>query len=262
MAKLLVVHWRPAEAEEGMALLRKAGHAVEVYSEQGGTGLGRFKEGPPCAVVISLERLPSHGRTMGHWFRTTKATAHVPLVFVGGAEEKVEAARAMFADAVFTPWSRVRSSVKEALRTPQVAMPSSQCSTKEVWQKLEVKPGDRLLQLHGPTHLKPILGATLPADVKLTRRSGASAKAPKEVDLVLLFAERLQDIKHGFPIATAATPGRRPLWICWPKKTSSIQTDVTQAAVMAFARGSGWTDTKVCRIDDDWSGHMFRRKRT
>ncbi|MGB0951795.1 MAG: hypothetical protein ACPG31_01090 [Planctomycetota bacterium] len=261
MAKLLVVHWRPAEAEDGIALLQKAGHAVEVYSEEGGTGLGRFKEELLDAVVISLERLPSHGRTMGHWFRTTKATAHVPLVFVGGADDKVEVARAMFADAIFTPWSKVRGSVKDAMRTPQTAMPNSECSTKEVWQKLEVKAGDRILQLNGPTRLKPILGASLPTDVKLSRRVGASAKAPKQVDLVLLFAERLQDIKHGFPIATAATAERRPLWICWPKKTSSIQSDVTQAAVMAFARGSGWTDTKICRIDEDWSAHMFRRKR-
>ena len=261
MAKLLVVHWKPAEAEGGIALLKRAGHEVEVYSEQGGAGLGRFKEAPPAVVVISLERLPSHGRTMGHWFRTTKATAHVPVVFVGGAEEKVEIARAMFADAVFTPWNRVRGAVTKAMRRPQEAMPTPACSTKEVWQKMQIQSGDHVLQLGGPARLKPILGPSLPHDVKLSRRIGTAPKPPKQVDQVLLFVERLADLKHGFPIATAATPGRRALWICWPKKTSSISTDVTQAAVMAFARASGWTDTKICRIDDDWSGHMFRRRR-
>ncbi|PCJ54411.1 MAG: hypothetical protein COA70_04610 [Planctomycetota bacterium] len=79
--------------------------------------------------------------------------------------------------------------------------------------------------------------------------------------MVFLFAERLQDINQHFQKAVDHTPDKRPMWICWPKKTSGITTDVTQAAVMAFARGSGWTDTKICRVDDDWSGHMFRRKR-
>lgn len=232
-----------------------------VHCAQGGIGLARFKNALPDVVVISLERLPSHGRTMGHWFRTTKATAGVPLVFVGGSEDKVEVAQQMFGDAIFTPWSRVRSAVRDAMRKPQTAMPTPIYSTKEVWQKLEVQAGDRILQLGGPTKLKPILGKRLPEDVSLVRRTGNRPSVPKHVDLVLLFAERLQDIKHGFPVATAATEQRRPLWICWPKKTSKITTDVTQAAVMAFARGSGWTDTKICRIDDNWSGHMFRRKR-
>ena len=255
MARALLVHWKPEEASEGLAVLKQAGHKVEVYSAKGGVGLSKFKSKLPEVVIVSLERLPSHGRELATWFRSTKATAAVPIIFVGGAEEKVIPARASFPDAVFCTWRGIRGAITKAIRTPQTATPSLVCSTKALWQKLEVREDDVILQLGGPNNLLQTLGSDLPTSVKLTKRPS------KKVSLVLLFAERLQDMNQHFQKAVDHTPDKRAMWICWPKKTSTIPTDVTQAAVMAFARGSGWTDTKICRIDDDWSGHMFRRKR-
>lgn len=216
MTRLLVVHWKPEEAAEGLALLEQAGHGVEIYSAPGGAGMARFREEVPDVLLISLERLPSHGREAARWFRTTKATRSVPI---------------------------------------------AACSTKPLWQKLELREGDRVFQWGGPADLRHILGDGLPDGISITRRTSSDAKIPKRIDLILLFAQRISDLEDRFPIASAATPLKRPLWLCWPKKTSGVETDVTQAAVMELGRSNNWTDTKICRVDESWSGHMFRRKR-
>ena len=166
MARVLVIHWRPEEAEDGLALLRKAGHEVEVFSDQGGKGLSRFRKEPPEVVLASLERLPSHSRHFAQWFRTSKGTEQVPIVFVGGKEDKVAAAREMLPDAVFCAWRTVRGAVTKALRTPQTAVPPEQLSDKPLWKRLEVRAGDRVLQVGGPADLHALLGDELPAYAK------------------------------------------------------------------------------------------------
>jgi hypothetical protein len=44
------------------------------------------------------------------------------------------------------------------------------------------------------------------------------------------------------------------LWVAWPKKASGVATDMTEDAVRAVALPRGWVDTKVCAIDETWSG--------
>jgi len=262
VSRILVVHWKPEEAESGLALLRRAGHEVEVYADRGGVGLAKYKQEVPEVVLVSLERLPSHGRHFAHCFRTTKATAQVPIVFVGGVEEKVAIAREMLPDAICCSWRGVRGAVTRALKIKQTQAPQPGAAhDKALWQKLEIRAGDRVLQLGGPEDLLPLLGEGLPTDVELLATDDPDIGDLGPADLVLLFAQLLQDIKQWFPQAAALTPDKRQLWICWPKKSSGVDTNVTQAAVMAYARASGWADFKICRVDDTWSGHMLRRRR-
>ncbi len=55
--------------------------------------IGHFREIAPDAVVLDLDRLPSHGREVGTMLRDSKNTRHLPLVFAGGTPEKVERIR-------------------------------------------------------------------------------------------------------------------------------------------------------------------------
>jgi CheY-like chemotaxis protein len=261
VSRVVVVHWKPELASEGLAALRNVGHEVEVYADQGGVGLARFKKQLPDVVLISLERLPSHGRAIGQWFRTTKATAAVPLIFVGGVEEKVALARTMFSDAIFCSWADAKTAIKKALQTPQSAIPEPICSAKNLWRKLEIREGDKVLQLGGPADLRGILGEDLPLDVTLLRRVNPIVKKPKQLDIVLLFAANQVDLRNWFEFAASITPEKRPLWICRPKLSSGVKTDITQGDVFDRLRGAGWTDVKVCRVDDIWTGHMLRRRK-
>jgi hypothetical protein len=50
---------------------------------------------------------------------------------------------------------------------------------------------------------------------------------------------------------------RTSLWICWPKKTSPLASDVSETEVRERGLAAGIVDVKVCAVDEDWSGHKF-----
>jgi hypothetical protein len=54
------------------------------------------------------------------------------------------------------------------------------------------------------------------------------------------------------------TAGR--LWVCWPKKSSGVATDLTENVVRMFGLAEGLVDVKVCAIDETWSGLAFVRR--
>jgi len=53
-----------------------------------------------------------------------------------------------------------------------------------------------------------------------------------------------------------AGEGQR-LWIAWPKKSSGVDTDVSDALVRSSGLHVGLVDYKVCSISDVWSGMCF-----
>ena len=79
-------------------------------------------------------------------------------------------------------------------------------------------------------------------------------------DVVLAFAPDLATLRRRFAPAMAATttPGR--LWVCWPKRSSGVATDLTENIVRELGLADGLVDIKVCAIDETWSGLAFVRR--
>ena len=44
------------------------------------------------------------------------------------------------------------------------------------------------------------------------------------------------------------------IWVSWPKQASKVPTDVTQDTIREVALPTGLVDTKVCAVDETWSG--------
>ena len=44
------------------------------------------------------------------------------------------------------------------------------------------------------------------------------------------------------------------VWVSWPKQASKVPTDVTEDTIREVALPLGFVDTKVCAIDETWSG--------
>lgn len=44
------------------------------------------------------------------------------------------------------------------------------------------------------------------------------------------------------------------VWISWPKRASKVASDVTEDVVREVALPLGLVDTKVCAVDEIWSG--------
>ena len=50
------------------------------------------------------------------------------------------------------------------------------------------------------------------------------------------------------------------LWICWPKKSSKVATDVDEGMVREIGLAAGLVDVKVCAVTEIWSGLKFVRR--
>jgi len=44
------------------------------------------------------------------------------------------------------------------------------------------------------------------------------------------------------------------VWVSWPKKAAKVPTDITEDTIREVALPMGFVDTKVCAIDETWSG--------
>ena len=113
MARIFYVHWNENEALERIAPMTEAGHDVRAHWSTESTP--SLKGELPDAVVISLDRLPSHGRAVAEWFREANSRRHISIVFEGGKPDKVSVARAKFPEARFYETGRAADMLERLL---------------------------------------------------------------------------------------------------------------------------------------------------
>ena len=117
-------------------------------------------------------------------------------------------------------------------------------------KKLGIKAGTSAWLIEMPASVKKELSKEL-ASVKLVKAPSSS------LDFIHAFVSTKADLKKGLPIWKKALAKTGALWISWPKKTSSLATDLTGDIVRELGLAAGLVDIKVCAVDDDWSGHKF-----
>jgi len=115
LRRLVLVHWQQAEAEQMAASVRELGWEVVIESQDGGRAVRRILLDPPAGVLISLARLPSHGRETASALRTASKGRAIPIVFIDGSGEKLESIRRLFPEAVFTSSSNLGDTLEEGL---------------------------------------------------------------------------------------------------------------------------------------------------
>jgi hypothetical protein len=226
-----------------------------------GTSIGvkQLREDPPTAFVIDLGRLPSHGREVAHALRQSKALREIPIVFVGGAEEKVAKLRAELPDATYAAWGEISEALREAIAAPPTdpvvpASDSGPDSGRPLVQKLGIKSGSTLVLLDAPEGIEATL-APLPDGVAL-RRGNRGAR-----EMTIWFVTSRRDLERRFG-AVAKAVGEGTLWMAWPKRSAGVKTDLSEDAIRAVALPAGMVDTKVCAIDRTWSGLRLTRRRS
>ena len=258
MSRVLLIHLNADEGVERAKSIRAAGYDVTRLLPQGLKFLRDVRRDPPAAIVIDLERTPSVGRDIALALRMSKSTRHVPLVFAGGAPEKVPGIRKMLPDAVYSSWSKIGAELKRAIARP-VANPVVPQSIFETYsgtpllKKLGVKANTSLALIDAPDGFRESLGS-LPDGATVRDKFGPRC------DLTMWFvrsSDKLnRDIKR---IAAELDDGL--VWIAWPKKTSAIASDLSQVSVRAVGLAIGLVDFKVCAIDATWSGLLFTRRK-
>jgi hypothetical protein len=125
-------------------------------------------------------------------------------------------------------------------------------SGKAVVQKLGVKPGFRIFAAGLHVAYGDVVGK-LPADVTIVTR--LTAKTP--LDMVHVFATEAAGLAEKLAGYRKAIVPDGMIWVSWPKRASGVATDLSDVVVRDTALPLGLVDTKVCAIDDVWSGLKF-----
>jgi len=258
VSRIRLIHWNEDDGRARAALLRDAGHEVESGVPKDFTFFRALREDPPDAVVIDLDRLPSQGRDVAFSLRHSKATRHVPIVFAGGAPEKVARVREKLPDAAFAAWKEVAGAVARAIRRPPKApvvprSPLDGYSGRALPAKLGIKPNASVGLRGAPPDFRETLG-------ELPDGARVSASVRGRYDTILWFVRSLKALEAEIGTMAARDDFRR-LWILWPKKASGVSADVGQAEVRRKGLAAGLVDYKICAVDATWSGLLFAKRR-
>lgn len=258
MAYVRLLHWNATEAAGLTGRIRACGHTVDHCDA---FGPGRFRQlrlSPPDAIVISLDRLPAHGREVAITLRQTKATRHIPIVFAGGAAAKVAAVRKILPDAVYAEWSNINTALRQAiarlLLQPVVPASKSGFNTgAPLTKKLGIVTNMTVGLLGAPPDFEATLG-DLPEGARLLE----TWREP--VGLLLWFLRSSAQLETDIDWVSSRAAGA-PLWILWAKMTSETPSDLTQFSIRRVLNASGFVDSKSCAIDKTWSAMRFTRRR-
>jgi hypothetical protein len=107
-----------------------------------------------------------------------------------------------------------------------------------------------------PETFETALGA-LPAGVKVRKTSTGRR------DVIVSFVTRRSALERRIERLGESIFPDGALWIAWPKRSSGVETDITEDTVREVALPLGLVDNKVCAIDETWSGLrlVWRRER-
>jgi hypothetical protein len=265
---LRLICWNEADGAARATILRRAGYRVIADPPENPGGMVRyFRELAPDAVVIDLDRLPSHGRELGLSLHACKSTSHLRLVFAGGIPAKIDIVRAAIPDGIFTPWDNdVAAAIERAIAQPTpLRLPSRELPK-------DTGPGslERKLDIKRQTHFAIVsvnrnpnrndgqwlaeLLSSVPDGAVQQRRIDAA------ITLALFPVATRRDLMQAFEQARAALPAKASLWIIHPKQTSSLAADFNQVDVREAGLAHGFVDYKVCAVDKDWSALKFARR--
>lgn len=128
-------------------------------------------------------------------------------------------------------------------------------SGRPLWKKLGYTSGLSAYVEGAPSCYCSILN--LPREVCVVWSAVLSSDAP----FVHFFSNSRLKLEAALRFFRKKIAADGVVWISWPKKSSGVQTDITEEIIRELALPLGFVDIKVCAIDEVWSGLklMIRR---
>jgi hypothetical protein len=117
-------------------------------------------------------------------------------------------------------------------------------------KKLGIKDGFRASLLHVPDDVRSELRDAF-------AKCRIQALKSSDLDFIFLFAKSRAGMELELAASAKALAPAGMLWICWPKKTSGVATDITENIVRQSGLDAGLVDIKVCAVTEVWSGLKF-----
>ena len=117
-------------------------------------------------------------------------------------------------------------------------------------KKLGIKEGFRVALIGSPKGFRSELEG-LPKKVEFV------TSVEKSLDLIVFFTISRSDLLGNFSRLAQQLAPAGMLWIAWPKKASGVPSDLSDGIVRQIGLDAGLVDTKVCAVNDVWSGLKF-----
>ncbi|HWF75104.1 MAG TPA: DUF3052 domain-containing protein [Solirubrobacteraceae bacterium] len=131
------------------------------------------------------------------------------------------------------------------------AQPSGGYSGTPLPTKLGIRPGHRVALLRAPEGFEGETLGELPPGVEVSDR----ARGP--LDVIVAFVRSRSQLERGLATWPKSLDPAGGLWIAWPKRSSGVETDLSDGLVREAGLATGLVDNKVCAIDATWSGLRF-----
>lgn len=113
-------------------------------------------------------------------------------------------------------------------------------------KKLGIREGSRISLFNQPEYYFDLF-TDFPADVKITANRS-------EVDFIHYFSKQRKQLLKDIGKLKSSIKSNGMIWISWPKRSSGVETDITEDVVRSIALDNGLVDIKVCAVDEIWSG--------
>lgn len=123
-------------------------------------------------------------------------------------------------------------------------------SGRPLHRKLGLKDGMRVQVLNTPSDYRRLVGPDAPAFELLDGPEN-------DLDMVHLFTDARGELQAIVPDAVTKIRPAGMIWISWPKKSSGVETDVTEDVLREVCLPLGLVDVKVCAVDSTWSALRF-----
>jgi len=120
-------------------------------------------------------------------------------------------------------------------------------SGKPLAEKLGIKPGFTIHLVDAPPGYSQLV-QPLPEGVILTSTLSGNT------DLVHLFTTQKAKLATSLRALRTKIKPDAVIWVSWPKKSSKVETDITEDAIREVALPIGFVDIKVCAVSEVWSG--------
>jgi hypothetical protein len=249
--RAILLHWKAEEIKD----LAQRLHGIDVlpYAPVSGEGMkGLAEYSVPDALVVSLDRIPSHGHAVAWHYHSRTATRHVPIVFVGGEADKVAKVREAMPFAIFCSWETAAESVRTAVANPgavPLAAPKPISSNRPMHAKLGLKPGMRIALIGAPAELHRLV-PDLDFDVDIVEEPDARTEAS------FWFVRSASEVDDGLAwIAPRLGPKPR-LWVFYRKGKGVTWQSLSEAALPY-----GLAQFKILSLNAEWTGTGFGASR-
>lgn len=105
----------------------------------------------------------------------------------------------------------------------------------------------KVVTINQPGNYRKLLGK-LPSGARVIDR------AEDPVDFVHLFTTRRDQLQAQLKFLRMKIADTGIIWVSWPKKSAGVASNVTEDTIREVALPLGLVDTKVCAVDETWSG--------